>query len=154
MKPGLAISYGIAFMLILIPAGSAQADRVDDLIKKLESKRSLDRREAAVELGKTNDPRAIEPLIALFYDKEPMTRLDASGALIELGRPVVKPLSEAIVHEEDEIFLWNAIRVLEEIADPEAIGALKKVQERVDDPQIQQIVRYALDRLRQSERNE
>ena len=127
--------------------GSAWADRMDDLVKKLQSKAVMERREAAIELGRTKDPRAVAPLIAALKDVEPMVRLDVSGALIEIGPPVVDPLIEAVKRDSDSVFLWNAIRVLEEIGDPKAVEPLKEIQQNHKDPAIQQIAKYALDKL-------
>jgi HEAT repeat protein len=134
-------------IVILSFEGVALADRVDDLLKKLQSKITMDRRDAAHELGKTKDPRAVPLLLAALKDEEPMVRLDVSGALIDIGKPVVDPLIEAVKHDSDSIFLWNAIRVLEEIGDLKAIEPLKEIQQKHPDPAIQQIAKYALEKL-------
>jgi len=134
-------------IVILSFEGVALADRVDDLIKKLQSKTTMDRRDAAHELGKAKDARAASPLIAALKDEEPMVRLDVSGALIDIGKPVVDPLIEAVKHDNDSIFLWNAIRVLEEVGDSKAIEPLKEIQQKHPDPSIQQIAKYALEKL-------
>jgi HEAT repeat protein len=134
-------------IVILGFEGVALADRMDDLLNKLQSKITLERRDAAHELGKTKDPRAVPPLIAALKDEEPMVRLDVSGALIDIGKPVVDPLIEAVKRDSDSIFLWNAIRVLEEIGDPKAIEPLKEIQQKHPDPSIQQIAKYALEKL-------
>ncbi len=138
----------VMFFIALGSTGPVLADRVDDLVKRLESKTAKERRDAALELGRVADPRAIRPLIGLLRDEEPMVRLDASGALIDLGRPVVEPLAEAIRSEEHPSFLWNAIRVLEQIGDPRAIGAIEEVSRRHKDPSIQQISQFALEKLK------
>jgi HEAT repeat protein len=134
-------------IVILNFEGAALADRTDDLIKKLQSKATMDRRDAAHELGKAKDARAVSPLIAALKDEEPMVRLDVSGALIDIGKPVVDPLIEAVKHDSDSIFLWNAIRVLEEVGDPKAVEPLKEVQQKHPDPAIQQIAKYAIEKL-------
>lgn len=134
-------------IVVLSFEGVALADRVDDLIKKLQSKTTMDRRDAAHELGKAKDARAVSPLIATLKDEEPMVRLDVSGALIDIGKPVVDPLIEAVKHDSDSIFLWNAIRVLEEVGDSKAIEPLKEIQQKHPDPAIQQIAKYALEKL-------
>jgi HEAT repeat protein len=133
--------------ILLFAGGPAWADRVDDLVHKLQSKITMERRDAAHELGMAKDPRAVPSLIAALKDEEPMVRLDVSGALIEIGRPVVDPLIGAVKSDNDSIFLWNAIRVLEEIGDPKAIGPLKEIQQKHPDPSIQQIAKYALEKL-------
>jgi HEAT repeat protein len=134
-------------IIILSFEGVALADRVDDLIKKLQSKTTMDRRDAAHELGKAKDARAVSPLIAALKDEEPMVRLDVSGALFDIGKPVVDPLIEAVKRDSDSIFLWNAIRVLEEVGDPKAIEPLKEIQQKHPDPSIQQIAKYAIEKL-------
>ncbi|MBI3812032.1 MAG: HEAT repeat domain-containing protein [Nitrospirae bacterium] len=140
----------VAGILLLSFAGTALADRVDDLLKKLQSKLTMDRREAAYELGKTKDPRAVSPLIAALKDEEPMVRLDVSGALSDIGKPVVDPLIQAMKLDNDSIFLWNAIWVLEEVGDPKAIELLKETQQKHPDPVIQQLSKYALDKLQRT----
>jgi HEAT repeat protein len=140
----LILVVGILFFSV---TGVARADRVEDLLKMLQSKTPMDRREAAHELGKLKDSRAVSPLIAALKDEEPMVRLDVSGALIEIGKPVVDPLLEAVKHDNDPIFLWNAIRVLEEVGDPKAIEPLKEIEQKHPDPSIQQIAKYALEKL-------
>jgi HEAT repeat protein len=139
-------------LILLNPGGLAWADRVDDLVHKLQSKTTLERRDAAHELGKVKDPRAVPPLIAALKDDEPMVRLDVSGALIEIGQPVVDPLIQAVKSDNDSIFLWNAIRVLEEIGDPKAIAPLKEIQQKHPDPSIQQIAKYALEKLQRGQK--
>jgi len=137
----------LAGIVILSFEGTALADRMDDQIKKLESKITMERRDAAHELGKAKDPRAVPALIAALKDEEPMVRLDVSGALIDIGKPVVDPLIEAVKHDNDPIFLWNAIRVLEEVGDLKAIEPLKEIQQKHPDPSIQQIAKYAIEKL-------
>jgi len=145
----LILVVGILFFSV---TGVALADRVEDLLKMLQSKTPMDRREAAHELGKLKDPIAVSPLIAALKDEEPMVRLDVSGALIEIGRPVVDPLIEAVKHDNDPIFLWNAIRVLEEVGDPKAIEPLKEIEQKHPDPSIQQIAKYALEKLQRTQK--
>lgn len=141
-----------ACILFFSVTGVALADRVDDLLKMLQSNTLMDRREAAHELGKIKDPRSVPPLIVALKDPEPMVRLDVSGALIEIGTPVVEPLIEAMKHDNDSIFLWNAIRVLEEVGDPKAIEPLKEIEQKHPDPSIQQIAKYALEKLQRSQK--
>ncbi|MBI3595791.1 MAG: HEAT repeat domain-containing protein [Nitrospirae bacterium] len=142
----------VAGILFFSVTGVALADRVDDLLKMLQSKTPMDRREAAHELGKIKDPRAVSSLIAALKDEEPMVRLDVSGALIEIGKPVVNPLIEAMKHDNDPIFLWNAIRVLEEVGDSRAIEPLKEIEQKHPDPSIQQIAKYALEKLQRTQK--
>jgi HEAT repeat protein len=142
----------VAGILFFCATGVALADQVEDLLKMLQSKTPMDRREAAHELGRLKDPRAVSPLIAALKDEEPMVRLDVSGALIEIGKPVVDPLIEAVKHDNDPIFLWNAIRVLEEVGDPKAIEPLKEIEQKHPDPSIQQIAKYGLEKLQRAQK--
>jgi len=152
------IRQGMGFAIIGIifiqwaSEGVALADRVDGLIQQLQSKNTMERREAAHELGQVKAPRAVAPLISALNDDEPMVRLDVSGALIEIGEPVVDPLIQAVQSNTNSIFLWNAIRVLEEIGDPKAIDTLKAIQEKNTDPSIQQIAKYAVEKLQHGQR--
>jgi len=142
---------GVLFLLVQSP-GKALADRVDDLIAQLQAKNTMERREAAHELGKLKDARSVGPLISALNDKEPMVRLDVSGALIEIGEPVVAPLIQTVKTDDNSIFLWNAIRVLEEIGDPKAIDTLKAIEEKNTDPSIQQISKYAIEKLQRGQK--
>lgn len=144
---GILIPAFLGSFFLFLLAAPAWADRVDDWIGKLQSSKASERRAAASELGKSKDPRAVLPLIQLFRDAEPMVRLDASGALIQIGSPVVEALVEEIKIEDDSVFLWNAIRVLENIGDARAIDPIRKIKENHQDPSIQQIAGYTLDKL-------
>lgn len=119
----------------------------DDLSKKLKSPNISERREAARELGKSKDPKAVGPLIQALKDGEPMVRLDASGALVEMGEAVVDPLMAEIKHETSGPFLWNAIRVLDMLGYKRAIPVLQEVARSSADPNIQQVARYTIERL-------
>lgn len=149
-RRSIAVSSLWILMFLAAAEGTARADRVDDLLGKLPSQSPVERREAALELGKLKSPRAVSPLIAALKDPEPMVRLDASGALIEIGGPAVDPLIRSVRKETDSIFLWNAIRVLEEIGDPRAVSPLRDILEKQTDPAVQQITKYALDKLQRS----
>jgi HEAT repeat protein len=142
---------GVMFLLVQ-SEGKALADRVDDLIALLQSKNTMERRQAAHDLGQLKDEKAVGPLISALNDKEPMVRLDVSGALIEIGEPVVDPMIQAVKTDDNSIFLWNAIRVLEEVGDPKAIDTLKTIQEKNTDPSIQQISKYAIEKLQRGQK--
>ena len=127
-----------------------RADSTADLIKKLSSQNVMDRRDAARQLGKLRDPESILSLIRVLKDPEPMVRLDASGALIEIGSPVVEPLIEALKGETHTAFFWNAIRILDVLGDPRAIGPLNEIVKTNPDPNIQQIARSTVERLQRA----
>lgn len=142
-----------AILVMLFPAGwfsVVRADSTADLIKKLSSQNVMDRRDAARQLGKLKDPGATMPLIQALKDPEPNVRLDASGALIDLGSPVVEPLIEALKGETHTAFLWNAIRILDVLRDPRAIEPLQEIAKTSTDPNIQQVARYTVERLQRA----
>jgi HEAT repeat protein len=151
-RRGICIVVLGALFFLVQSEGKALADRVDDLIAELQAKNTMERRQAAHDLGKLKDPRSVGPLISALNDKEPMVRLDVSGALIEIGEPVVNPLIQAVKTDDNSIFLWNAIRVLEEIGDPKAIDTLKSIEAKHTDPSIQQISKYALEKLQRGQK--
>jgi HEAT repeat protein len=145
----------IAVLMVIFPikwATMVHANQADNLIKKLSSQNVMERRNAARELGKLKDLKSVMPLIEALKDKEPMVRLDASGALIDIGQPVVEPLIGAVQQEKDTSFLWNAIRVLDSIGDPKAIEPLNKIESSHPDPTIAQAARSAADRLQKASR--
>ncbi len=129
---------------------TAHADSTANLIKKLSSQNVMERRNAARELGKIKDPESIRPLIEGLKDKEPMVRLDASGALIDIGQPVAEPLIEGIKQEKDSSFLWNAIRILDTLGDPKAVGPLNELEGSHPDPIIAQAARSVAERLKKA----
>jgi HEAT repeat protein len=135
---------------LLILAGSilpGSAADLEPLIKKLSSPVVNDRKEAARELGKLHDPASVPALIQALKDTEPMVRLEVSGALMDIGKPVEDPLIEAVKTEKNSAFLWNAIRILEMLGDPKAIEPLKIVAKESTDPNIVQAANYSIDRL-------
>jgi HEAT repeat protein len=88
------------------------------------------RRNAAEALGKTGDPRAVEPLSAALRDKD--IALNAGWALVQIGPPAVEPLIAAL---RDEDLRIRAAIDLGTIGDARAmeplIGALKDGDWRV-----------------------
>jgi HEAT repeat protein len=115
--------------------------------------------EAAEALGQLNDPRAIKPLIRRFSDSDLTVRQAATQALEKLGEPAVGPLVAALVkcdgavqrqaahvladradprtvrpfiralNTGDGIVQWEAIRALKQIGTPQALAALKRHEE-------------------------
>jgi HEAT repeat protein len=67
-------------------------DRVEELIRKLKDRDWWERENAATELGKLKDLRAVEPLISALKDSEWGVREAARVALIKLGKEAVEPL--------------------------------------------------------------
>jgi HEAT repeat protein len=140
----------VVMLMVLLPAGwisTAHAESTANLVKKLSSQNVMERRDAARQLGKMKDPALIQPLIQALKDPEPMVRLDVSGALIDMGAPVVDPLIQAIKGETHTAFLWNAIRILDTLGDPKAIEPLQEIAKTNPDPNIQQVARQVVERL-------
>jgi len=79
------------------PLGHGQLDGVSLLIDHLKSPDSHVRSEAARALGKSKDPRAVEPLIATLEDTDFDAAYVAALALGNIGDPrAVKPLIAAL----------------------------------------------------------
>ncbi|MDP2922145.1 MAG: HEAT repeat domain-containing protein [Candidatus Omnitrophota bacterium] len=112
------------------PLPKAPAPTFDEsLIKGLDSGDYTIRTGAADILGRSKDPRAIEPLIA-FLKKEEYQYGDGVRALIAIGKPAVEPLITAFSDENNRknvTFRAKAAEVLGGIKDPGAVEPLIKV---------------------------
>ncbi|MBU1261928.1 HEAT repeat domain-containing protein [bacterium] len=71
----------LIFCCFIPITGYSKTDRVNELIQKLKDGNSGVRMNAALELGKIKDTRAVEPLIATLKDKDPVVRMNAAWAL-------------------------------------------------------------------------
>ncbi|AKB55293.1 MULTISPECIES: HEAT repeat domain-containing protein [Methanosarcina] len=65
---------------------------VGPLIQTLDSKDPEIRENAAINLGKIKDERAIDPLVKLLTDEEWEVESAATNALVEIGKPAIEPL--------------------------------------------------------------
>lgn len=72
-------------------------------------------------LGKINDERVLDPLISWLRSDE--FKDDATRALVDLGKPAVPKLIEALSHR-DEFVKKQSILALGDIADDEAVDPL------------------------------
>ncbi|MDT7043661.1 HEAT repeat domain-containing protein [Candidatus Nitronereus thalassa] len=72
-------------------------------------------------LGKINDERVLDPLIS--YLKSDEFKDDATRALVELGKPAVPKLIEAL-SSQDDFVKKQAILALGDIQDPQAVDPL------------------------------
>lgn len=106
---------------------------VDGLIKALEHKDYLIRKEAARSLKKVGDERAVEPLIrCLKYEsgqsKHPLlssVREYSAEALSAIGDiRAVNPLIQAMKEDSDEDVRWKSAWALGKIGDESAVEAL------------------------------
>jgi HEAT repeat protein len=72
-------------------------------------------------LGKINDERVLDPLIS--YLKSDEFKDDATRALVDLGKPAVPKLIEAL-NSQDDFVKKQSILALGEIQDPQAVDPL------------------------------
>ena len=115
----------------------------DVVLKQLNSPSATERARAAGMLGRMNEPRATEPLIALLKDGDAEVRLNAAAALGNIGNPVaVEPLT-ALLDDKDMLVVRYAIFSLTKSGDKRAVEPLiKKLS--ADSPLIKCDVLYAL----------
>lgn len=93
----------LAVLLLAALKAPVVADEVADLILDLKDEDPAVRAGAAVDLGSTHDPKAVDPLIEALRDGDPFVRWAAAGALGEIGDPkAADPLVDAL---EDEYSL-------------------------------------------------
>ena len=77
---------------------------LSDLLRALRESRVSTRIEAARLLGHTNDPAAIDALIATLHSTElPSLRKTAAHALERIGAPAITALITALGHPDDGI---------------------------------------------------
>lgn len=107
------------------------ASDVDRLLEGLRAGDEMTSAASAWALGKTEDPRAVTPLIRALDNRFPKTREWAARSLGALGDPrAVDPLIVGLEDRDEVVREWSA-RSLAAIGDPVAIDALMRA---VDDP--------------------
>ncbi len=99
---------------------------VQPLIDVLDDPESWNRMEAARQLGKLGDKKAVDSLIKLLDDKYWNVRDAAAEALIKLGRPAVEPLINHMLAGKKDTFKAIA-GILGEIGDTRARQPLEYV---------------------------
>ena len=104
---------------------------VDPLIGALQDKEGTVRKFAATLLGKSGDPRAIEPLGMALYDLHHEVGKAASEALARFGVPALEVLVEALSHPEMWIRI-HAVHALATIRDPRVVLILLQM---LNDPE-------------------
>ena len=108
--------------------GNKQA--VDSLIEALEDSDSGACLSAIVALGKIGDQKAVGPLIKrVGHDK--LGFYFAPEALVEIGKPAVGPLIEAL-KDGPPIVCWRAAWALAEIGDRKAVEPLIQLPEELE----------------------
>ena len=96
--------------------GSPAVDMLLRYVRDWESRKYVLRA-----LGKIHDERVLDPLISMLRNDE--FKDDATRALVELGKPAVPKLIEALSHRE-EFIKKQAILALGEIHDDQAVDPL------------------------------
>ncbi|MFC1712721.1 HEAT repeat domain-containing protein [Candidatus Poribacteria bacterium] len=100
---------------------------VEPLIKAARDTDAQVRAAAISALGKTKDARAVPVLIEALKAEDDTIRSIAADVLPGLGELAVMPLVEFMGGEQDEGVLYKVIRILGDIGDERAVGALEKV---------------------------
>ncbi len=120
----LAARAGICFVLTIVVlvastffSGAAQAGKIDDLAKQLQSDDYRVRTQAALTLGATRDVAAVKPLCGAIGDSNQTVRLAVVAALGKLGRDEGVPcLRKAKGSEKDSTVTAAIDKALEKIA--------------------------------------
>jgi len=108
------------------PGGAEELEKkgVEDLVHALrDSTDPLIRQYAAYLLGKSKNPRAIQPLIEALGDFDKSVREQATLALSAIGKAAIEPLSAAINEPKWET-RYRAAEALGKIADEKAVKPL------------------------------
>jgi DNA excision repair protein ERCC-2 len=85
-------------------AASVDADPLGSMIARLKSSNPSLRRKAAMDLGATGNPRAVEPLIRALDDNNVKVVLNAIWSLAELGDlRAMDPLQQAYRHRDKTV---------------------------------------------------
>jgi HEAT repeat protein len=112
-----------------LPRRGVVYDLVDTAMSGADT---AERLRAVTALGKSDDPRAVRPLMDLLSDADPEVRLSATAALGQLksGRPVdeligrLRDPREQVVIREQAVVALSAIR---------STGAIRGLREFIDD---------------------
>ncbi|MCF6147837.1 MAG: HEAT repeat domain-containing protein [Candidatus Kuenenia sp.] len=114
----------------------------------LENEDAEKREDAIIELGETEDKKAIEIIAkALETDANEDVRLSAIDALLEIDDDsIVKPLSKAALTDKDPWVRESAVEALGEIESEEAIEIIKKALND-EDGSVREIAQELLDEL-------
>jgi len=117
----------LIFFCILTTAASQQnaGDRIDSLIKKLQSKHPNTRAQTVIELGKIKDARVMTPLISALKDKDSYVRGQAASVLGEIGdKRAVQPLITVMKDDEYLYVRQESAKALGKIKDDRAVKPL------------------------------
>jgi HEAT repeat protein len=117
----------LIFFCVLLTAGSQSKpeDKVNSLIKKLQSKLPHTRAEAIKELGKIKDPRTVLPLINALKDTDAYVRGQAAWILGEIkDARAVQPLITTLKDDDYLYVRQESLKALGKIKDIQAIQPL------------------------------
>ena len=106
---------------------------VEPLIKALKSSDYTIRNYAASALGKIRDPKAVKPIISLFYDEHEPIRWTLPFELAEIGEPAIEPLIEFINSSDTDVIHhdFTALGVIGEPAIKSLEGLLDNDNEEI-----------------------
>jgi HEAT repeat protein len=117
----------LIFFFVLTMAASQQntEDKVDSLIKKLQSKNRHTRAQTVIALGKLKDARVITPLINALNDTDSYVRGQAAWALGEIkDTRAVQPLITVLKNDDYLYVRQESAKGLGKIKDNRAIQPL------------------------------
>ncbi len=125
---GVRTRFGALVLAVLLAAGSVSAAppgvrELGDRLKHGEDFRV--RLQAALELGKSADPDALEPLVGALHDPNASVRTAAAAALKELGDPDAMPALQQVRLDRSELVrrqVRATLAALEEAKDSEKQG--------------------------------
>lgn len=136
--------------------GVGDVHAVAPLINALTDNNSTVRRFAISSLGKIRDARAIDVLIPFLQDEEPDMRCAAAVALGELGltedrfsTPPVQVIEALInsITDSDRGVCAAAVVALGRIGSPQAVSALKALEETTESEWIRRYISEALHQI-------
>lgn len=134
----------VEYAAVSSAAADGQAsDEFESLLKALQGSDAYERHRAAIALGRSGNPKAVDPLVAALADQDPFVRSFAATALGNLGdRRAVPPLIKALTDKE-MIVRRAAVTALGGLKDADAVDPLIQ---RLDDesPLVQRAAAEAL----------
>ena len=95
------------------------------LIQALGDPKPQVRRWAAVSLGGTDSPRAVQPLCAALADRSVAVRRTAGDSLSDLANPAAEEAMVCALKDPNKLVRWRAARFLYEVGSEAALPALE-----------------------------
>ncbi len=131
-SPRLSRRILVVMGILLLVAGVAFADKVDDLVKRLRDPDNKVRLSAALNLGKLGDKRAIVPLTAALKDSDKTVRGVAAAALGKLidgsvdtktRKSAIDALEQAAKNDDDGFVRSQAQKAFDSVKSLRDVGA-------------------------------